>query len=288
MLGESYPMNVREAATDLCPESVCKSTAPPAGSRLRSLVKDLGMVSLHRLLPDDLESHLPAVDQTFGNFGDAKVGSGVSVEDKGVNRSDRPSDAERGQAVETFVRSIRSRPGKPGFDFLDVFLPHVPWMYLPSGKLYPDNGIGLPGQDREIEGWGKDGWSDNAWLVEQAQQRFTLQAQYVDRLVGELIARLRRTGLYDRALVIVTADHGVSFHPGGPRRAVTRGNVGEIAGVPMFVKLPGQRSGGTEDSPARTVDLLPTIADVLGAHNSWDYDGRSLEGDASPSRDLSR
>ena len=32
---------------------------------------------------------------------------------------------------------------------------------------------------------------------------------------------LRRRGLYDRSLIILTADHGVSFRPGGPRRVTT-------------------------------------------------------------------
>jgi hypothetical protein len=282
MLAGSYAMNVREAATALCPNDVCKRSSPPAARRLRSLAKDLTIVSLHRLLPDDLDSRLPAVDETFGNFGAGTVTSGVAIQDNGLVRTDRPADAERGKAVESWIRSLGRPSRKPTLDFLHIFLPHVPWQYLPSGRLYPDNGMGIPGKDRQVEGWGKDGWSDNAFLVGQAEQRFTLQAQYVDRLVGELLTRLRRSGLYDRALVIVTADHGASFHPGGTRRSVSMDTIGDIAGVPLFVKLPHQKSGGPDDSPARTVDVLPTIADVLGLKSGWEFDGVSLARAGSP------
>ena len=73
---------------------------------------------------------------------------------------------------------------------------------------------------------------------------------------------------------MVAADHGVSFRPDGPRRNVTPANVGEIGGVPLFVKAPGQRAGRIDPTPARTIDILPTIGDYLGAR--WDSEGRSL------------
>ena len=53
--------------------------------------------------------------------------------------------------------------------------------------------------------------------------------------------RLERTGLLERALVVVTADHGYSFRVGvKSRRLISEQNVEEIAPVPLFVKAPGQ------------------------------------------------
>ena len=60
---------------------------------------------------------------------------------------------------------------------------------------------------------------------------------------GLLRRRLKAKGIYDRALVIVTADHGVSYRTGGPRRKPTPGNLQDIAFVPLFVKLPHQHAG---------------------------------------------
>ncbi len=50
----------------------------------------------------------------------------------------------------------------------------------------------------------------------------------------------------------------------------------EIAFVPLFVKAPGQTRGETVDTPARTMDIVPTIADLLGVELPWEPDGRSL------------
>jgi hypothetical protein len=58
--------------------------------------------------------------------------------------------------------------------------------------------------------------------------------------------------------------------------------------VPLFVKYPGQASGEVDDREAQTIDILPTIADVLGADlpSGWDFDGVSLRARERTSRVL--
>jgi hypothetical protein len=56
-----------------------------------------------------------------------------------------------------------------------------------------------------------------------------------------------------------------------------------VGSVPLFVKYPGQRHGAIDSRPARTIDVLPTIADVLGARLPWKLDGTSLRA-ATPHR----
>jgi hypothetical protein len=115
-------------------------------------------------------------------------------------------------------------------------------------------------------------------LVENALQHHLLQVGYVDAIVGALLRRLKAVGLYDRALVVVTADHGISFEPGGSPRTVTTDNLADIAGVPLFVKYPNQRRAIVDDRDAETLDVVPTIADVIGVRIPWHVDGRSLRG----------
>jgi hypothetical protein len=103
-----------------------------------------------------------------------------------------------------------------------------------------------------------------------------LQTRFVDRLLGELLQRLRTTGLLDKAVVVIVADHGASVGPNESRRRITPGSSGEIAPVPLFVKAPGQRKAATVKSHVRTIDVLPTIADLLGVRVPWKHDGRSL------------
>jgi hypothetical protein len=147
-------------------------------------------------------------------------------------------------------------------------LPHSPWTYLPSGRRYDVHGA---------PGWGPDEvWTQNQAAVDQYWQRHLLQLGYADRVLGRLLARLRATGLYDRAVLVVTADHGVSFRAGQKRRPLSAANLQDIAYVPLFVKLPGQAQGRVVSAPARTIDILPTLAAAIGVRAPWHLDGHSL------------
>jgi hypothetical protein len=153
---------------------------------------------------------------------------------------------------------------RPQLWFVHTLLPHEPLRFLPSGKVYEGGSDPEPGLD------GNESFNDE-FLTHQAELRHLLQLRYTDKLVQQLIARLRATGLWDRALVVVTADHGISFRvkryraepyrPGeiGWRRDMTKHNAQDVAFVPLFVKTPGQDSAAIDDGWVRTLDLLPTL-----------------------------
>ena len=63
----------------------------------------------------------------------------------------------------------------------------------------------LPKADQVYNVW----WSP--WSAAITEQRHLLQAMYTDRLVGGILGELKAAGLYDESLVMVVADHGVSF-----------------------------------------------------------------------------
>ena len=168
-----------------------------------------------------------------------------------------------------FVASIRRRP-RPTLWFKHVLLPHVPWQFYPSGTRYRLNAPEpIPGLNGEL-GFGVP------WLVKVSYQRHLLQLGLADRLLGELLARLRRLDLFHDALVVVVADHGIGFHIGVERRTVTPGNVEDLAPVPLLVKLPGQRRGRILDEHVETIDVLPTILDRADVPAPVGIDGRSL------------
>src|SRR5205823_3000929 len=105
--------------------------------------------------------------------------------------------------------------------------------------------------------------------------RHLLQAGFTDKLLGRFIDKLHRTGLWSKALVVVTVDEGDSFRGGDSRRDPTRTNLGDIAFIPLFVKLPGQDEGRVVERHVTSVDVVPTIAWVLGVRLRWKHDGRS-------------
>lgn len=250
LLGTSYETNISESATYLCPPQLCarrsslvERLAPALGAGL-STASDSFPFGLGDRASRELTKRYP-----IGNLPDEQVGR--------------------------FLAGIRPAAGG-SLNAMHVELPHVPWRYMPSGRVYPTDTYPL--------GITTEFWSDSPGYAIQGLQRMTLQLQYADRVLGQVFARLRRVGLYRRALVVVVADHGAAFIPHDSRRIVSTTNAGWILRVPLFVKLPGQRRGRVVSRPVRTIDLLPTIADVLGIRIPWPVDGRSMLGRPSSGR----
>jgi hypothetical protein len=59
------------------------------------------------------------------------------------------------------------------------------------------------------------------------------------------------------------------------RRLLSERNVEEIAPVPFFVKAPGQTEGHVDQSLVRNIDVVATIADLLGGSVFYKQDGHS-------------
>jgi arylsulfatase A-like enzyme len=112
-------------------------------------------------------------------------------------------------------------------------------------------------------------------------------------LIGALVAELKKLGLYDRTMIIVTADHGEEFfeHKGW---AHTHALYNETIKVPLIIKFPGSRNRGMRvERLARLTDIMPTILEEMGVgQERLELDGRSLKelttGDAGrlPEREL--
>jgi hypothetical protein len=168
-----------------------------------------------------------------------------------------------------WVRSIRSTR-RPTFWMKHLLLPHGPYVYLPSGvRSRPRPRDPLPGMNTV------PGFHDE-FLTRHNEQRYLLQLGYTDRLLGRLVRRMKREGIYDDSLLVVTADHGYLWRPGvTTRRRSLDSTVAELGPVPLFVKRPGQSRGRVSGTLARTLDVPSTIADVLGYRLGYRDDGRS-------------
>ena len=175
---------------------------------------------------------------------------------------------ERGTWWGNFLNLIEPArdKGRQPFYFSHLVHPHVPWRYLATGQRYLEDEP-VPGEV-DIPGPGR-AWGPNRWLTDQMWQRHLMQAAHTDRLIGTLLDRLEVTGLFDEALVIVTADHGVAFEAGHPKRRIDSATLGHVAHVPLFIKAPYQRRGWIDDAPREITDVLPTIADTLGLSETW-------------------
>lgn len=98
-----------------------------------------------------------------------------------------------------------------------------------------------------------------------------------DEAFGELIEHLQSQGLYDRALIIVTSDHGEEFAEHGVVGWHSHSLYDELLRVPLIVKLPGsKRAGETVTETVSMLDLAPTVLGVLGLAAPDSFLGRNL------------
>lgn len=85
-----------------------------------------------------------------------------------------------------------------------------------------------------------------------------------DARLGELVAELKRLGIYDRALVVLLSDHGEGLGDHGEEEhglLLYR----EALQVPLVLKLPGSaRHGERVAAAAQTLDVAPTLLAVAG------------------------
>jgi len=163
-----------------------------------------------------------------------------------------------GMARETFGQAyawLGARPVEPFFLFLHTYQVH--WPYDPT-----------PRDLRAVrDGRGGDG-ADPAWPYE-GEIRFT------DHLVGRFVSRLRRLGVLDRTIVVITSDHGEAF---GEHGTWQHGDMvyDEVMRVPLVVRGPGVPAGVRPGAPVGLVDVAPTVLELAGLEVPTTMQGRSL------------
>lgn len=113
--------------------------------------------------------------------------------------------------------------------------------------------------------------------VEQVEALYDAEIRHNDEQFGKLIDKIKQLGLYDRSIIIFTADHGEEFFEhGGFKHGQTVYT--ESVHVPFILKLPDQRFSGTLIRDlAMTVDIVPTILDLVGISAEPEFDGKSLK-----------
>jgi arylsulfatase A-like enzyme len=167
----------------------------------------------------------------------------------------RPSkDVPAAVVVDEALAWLDSRKGFKRFLYVHTLDPHVPYTPPPpfDQKYEPHPAPGHPGIDPRTD-YGEP--LDRERLIAQ----YDGDIAYGDREFGRFVRGLKERGLYDRALIVFTADHGEEFLDHG-KWLHGRSVFDELVHIPMVVKLPGQRNAGRRVAEqVRTVDILPTV-----------------------------
>jgi len=182
-----------------------------------------------------------------------------------VNNYYRPAET----VVDTFLAWLDGPGGKrpPFFVYLHFMDPHDPYM------VHPFNGVGyarvaMPNPPPE--------------MAETLRKTYDGEITYLDEHLGRLMAELKRRGLYDKMLIVLTADHGEEFHEhGGWWHGTTLYD--EQITVPLIVKPPaGGAAGRVVDDLTTSLDIAPTIIRAAGLAPPVAMQGHVLPLDAAP------
>jgi len=111
--------------------------------------------------------------------------------------------------------------------------------------------------------------------VEAFAGRYDEGVAYMDSAIGGFIDWLKAQGEFEKALVVVSSDHGESFsHRYGTHAGPMLYE--DVIHVPLLIKVPGQTTGKRVDALSEGIDLMPTLLDLAGVPVVGAVEGRSL------------
>ncbi|MHB8079365.1 MAG: sulfatase, partial [Candidatus Krumholzibacteriia bacterium] len=195
------------------------------------------------------------------------------------------------KALSWLRRHGRERPFFLWIHLLDPHLPYT-WHELPDPPApapaaavrgvaplradVPDTGFFRGRSFGALHAVRSGAWKPDAGARRAIAALYAREVQYADAWAGRLFDELRRSGLLDRSLVIVTADHGEElFDHGG----IDHGHslLPEVTGVPLIVRFPdGTGRGSVSAEQVSLLDVAPTVAAALGWPASAGAVGRNL------------
>jgi choline-sulfatase len=170
---------------------------------------------------------------------------------------------------------------KPQFVYLATIEPHV--AYTPRAEFLvkywdkPYNGPIKPIQSGVQLGAIKAGKlkindTDKAYLEALHDAEITQS----DVAFGKFVADLKTLGVYDKAAIIVVADHGDQFYEHG---SVGHGDTvyQELTHIPLLIRAPGLfPSGKVVQSDVEVMDVYATVLDMAGLKLGPKVQGTSL------------
>jgi arylsulfatase A-like enzyme len=172
--------------------------------------------------------------------------------------------------------SRRREPSRPFFAFLNYFDAHSPYL-LPPGSPYR---FGRPPKtDADVDVLVQWFYLDKLRLLPSylnlAKDCYDSCLAHLDDKLGELFDELKRRGVLDRTVVIVTADHGeglgehdLFYHGESLYRTEIR--------VPLLIVMPGQDGTMNVGQTVSLRDLPATIADLAGQAAGAPFPGSTL------------
>lgn len=160
--------------------------------------------------------------------------------------------------------------------WVEGFDPHEPFdcdeKYL---EMYDDDWDGIDNywtSYRET-----DEYSDEA--LKHLRNQYAGTLTQADEYLGKLFDELKRQGIYDETMIILTTDHGhlIGEHGASGKNRWPVWN--ELGNIPLVIKLPANRHAGERRSQlTQNIDIMPTLMDYYNIDFDHPIHGESLKG----------
>ena len=185
--------------------------------------------------------------------------------------------------VDLAIRELHARRGEPTFFLIHLFDPHL--NYAPptgydtkftAGRTSPAPPITME-MCLNLQ-TGEDGRQPpRAEDVAYIRGVYQGEINFLDAQVGRFLDELRALRLYQRATVIVTADHGEEFWE---HQGFEHGHTlyDELIHVPLIMKFPDgiEPSRAVVSESVRVLDVMPTVFEILGIDQPATFEGESM------------
>ncbi len=179
---------------------------------------------------------------------------------------------------DAFLEWQQSLGGRPFFAYFHYMEAHSPWETAdPFKRKFAMQGP-YPHQIPIFEGL--EPFDKAASVAMEQRQAFIDQYDgaiaSVDHDLGQMLEELKRRGVLDNTVLIITADHGEEFYDhGGWGHGKSLYNT--LVHIPLIVRYPALVPAGMVSTHvARHIDLLPTIAELAGKPVQGAFEGHSL------------
>jgi arylsulfatase A-like enzyme len=214
-----------------------------------------------------------------------------------------------GRVTDAVIESLDAWRGEPLFLFVHYFDPHAPYdppapfdkLGIEGGPAPEQRGLeylrrAVSEHQRRASGQDHGGLKVvfnglNVDLLEGATGRpgeadatlaalYAGEISYVDSQVGRLLDALSERGILDRAVLVIVSDHGETLWEHGDFYNHGLALYETTVRVPLLIRLPDRRHAGTAiETPVSTVDILPTLLELLDLPAPGNLEGISLVGE---------
>jgi len=269
--------------------SQAPNTPPSQASILTGLYP-----STHGMIYDD--NRIPEAVSTLAEVLSAAGYATYGIHDGGYLRPDfgfdqgfDSYDDQQRQGLRTglpaALEKVRQhQPGQPFLLFLHTYDTHTP--YAPPEEY---RGLFLGGIDEPTPGFEPTSeameairtsvWTDNPISIEPVDVEYSralydAEIRYVDDKIREFFEAIEADVPVAELIVVVISDHGEEFTEHGS--VLHEKLYSTVTRVPLIIDVPGFPDGVVHRDPVETVDLMPTLLDLVGVPIPEAVQGDSL------------